>query len=431
MRVALLAAVIGLVPALGLGPAGADTLKKPIVWKNRVLPPLQPDANGPVALTSVSRKLYLNDCKPNGCAVFPGADNSLTNRSSIAESNVVLSAYHHGDEHWGKLVQCVKDTFAPFDVEILTTDPGSSVSHFEVMIGGSDSQLHPELQAGGVAPFISCNAQRNNIISFVFPQTTDDLEYLCGAVVQEAAHVWGLDHELNAADPLTYLELGSLKRFQNDDALCGEELGAARRCFCGGTTQNTFRYMINTFGLQPGLAEPLLTVNTPRNDQWVKPGFPITAQLVSPLDAISATIKIDAATVATFPKGPYAANAPATLAPGDHAITVTASDAGDRMATATINVHVMSSCAAGEKCGSGFHCLGGLCLPGSGVDGGLGAACEGNDECVTGSCGSDGSDSKCTAACDAGASCPSGYDCLGANGGAGVCWPSEGGGCST
>ncbi|HLL24710.1 MAG TPA: hypothetical protein VK427_21405, partial [Kofleriaceae bacterium] len=419
MRVTFLAAVLGL--GLAGSAAAEPMLKKPIVWKDRVIPATSPAA-GEIPLTSVSHTLYLNDCFPNGCTVSPGNDNSIQNRSSIAESVVVLNKYPHGTEHWNKLVQCVKDTFKPFQINVVTADPGTA-NHFEVMIGGADVQLNPELSAGGVAPYVSCNAQRDNGLSFVFPETTSDLEYLCGAVVQEACHVWGLDHELNAKDPMTYLDLGSLKRFQNDDANCGEELGRERRCRCGGSTQNSFRYMNQTFGLDPTLAAPTLEVTTPREGAWVKPAFPIGAILTSPLDAVQAEIKIDGTVAGMMKMAPFVINAPASVTPGKHTVTVSASDAGDRTATATVNVNVMASCAGGQKCPSNTHCLGGLCLPGTSVDGGLGAECTDNAECVTGSCGVVGSESKCTATCDAGMSCPSGYDCLDAGNGSGVCWP--------
>ncbi len=427
MRVAILAAVLGLGAA-----AHADTTKPLVVWQNRVIPAdTTGGVDGAIALTTVSHKLYLNDCMPSGCVVTPGTDSSLTDRSSIPQTTVTLSAYPHGTEHWNKLVQCVRDTFAPFDIEIVTTNPGSTVSHHEVMIGGSDTQLNPQLSAGGVAPYISCNAQRNNGLSFVFPATTSDLNYLCGAVVQEASHVWGLDHELNAKDPMTYLDLGSLKRFQNDSAKCGEELNAPRSCRCGGPTQNSFRYMNQTFGLTAGLADPTLEITTPRDGAWVKPGFPIGAVMTSPLDTLSAQIKIDGMVASTLAMAPFVINAPTTVPAGAHTIAVAASDAGDRMVTAMVSVNVMSSCAAGESCKDGTHCLGGLCYPGSNVAGGLGADCQGNGDCISNSCASDGSESKCVAACDAGNVCPSGYDCVGADSGQGVCWPASGGGCST
>jgi hypothetical protein len=380
----------------------------------------------PSALTSVSHKLYLNDCMPNGCTVSPGADNSLTNRSSIAQTTVTLDAYSHGTDSWNELVACVRDTFKPFDIEITEVDPGPSVSHFEVMIGGTSRQLNPNLDAGGVAPFISCGATRDNAISFVFASQTGSIPYLCAAVAQEASHIWGLDHELDAKDPMTYLDLGSSKRFQNSDPDCGED--TPRRCRCGGNTQNSFRYMNNTFGLSSTLVDPTLTIGTPTEGQWVKPHFPISAMLTSDLYLLDAALSIDGAQIETT-NSIIAFNAP-DLAAGPHAIALSATDAGDRTVMGTVNVKVLSACSAAAACPSSFSCLGGLCLPGSNEAGGLGASCASNGECITGQCASDGTDSLCTGGCDAGNACPSGFTCLAE---ANVCWPDPdaGGGCST
>lgn len=422
MRVALAAVFV-----LGAS-ANAETLKPPgVIWESSVSKGV---FEGPVNLTSVSHTLYLNDCMPSGCTVSPGSDSSINNTSSIPQSTVVLSAYPHGTTHWNALVQCVKDTFAPFDINVVTTNPGTA-AHFEVMIGGRDTQLHPQLNAGGVAPYLSCNAQRSNGLSFVFPETTANLNYLCGAVVQEATHVWGLDHELNAKDPMTYLDLGSLKRFQNDDANCGES--TPRSCRgpaqggCGGTKQNSFRYMTNTFGLKAGLAPPAVELTAPKEGEWVKAGFAMVATLSGPLDPLKVDFTIDGMPAGTTKTKPYAVSSPTTVTGGAHVVAVTGSDMGDRTATAMVNVNVMSSCAAGESCADNTHCLGGFCQPGDNVTGGLGATCAGNGDCITGLCGTVDSDSKCTAACDPDKSCPSGFDCLD-DGGAGVCWPSSGGG---
>ena len=67
---------------------------------------------------------------------------------------------------------------------------------------------------------------------------------------------------------------------------------------------------------------------------------------------------------------------------------------------------------------------------GGGVDGGLGAGCATDGDCLTGSCGTARDGQRCTAACDAGEVCPSGFACLGASSGAGVCWPTDDGGCA-
>jgi uncharacterized protein (TIGR03382 family) len=315
----------------------------------------------------------------------------------------------------------VRDTFKPFDIEVVTEDPGSA-SHFEVMIGGTSRQLNPQLDAGGVAPYVSCGATRNNGLSFVFASGQGNINYLCGAVAQEACHVWGLDHELNADDPMTYLELGSSKRFQNDDAKCGED--NPRRCRCNGTTQNSFRYMTETFGLNPEIGAPSLAILTPTEGAWVKPRFPISAQFMSELDMIQASLSIDNAVIEDDPQnGILAFNAP-DLPGGAHTVELEAVDAGDRTVMASVNVNVMAACGNGAACTSGLLCIAGFCTPGGNVEGGIGSTCEGNTDCITGTCASDGTESICTGTCETG--CPDGYECTGA----GVCWPT-GGGCST
>ncbi|MBS1121855.1 MAG: toxin [Deltaproteobacteria bacterium] len=416
MRASLIAVLAVAIPSV------AHAEPPLVVWQNRVLAP--PTA-GVAQLTPVSHKLYLNDCQPNGCTVSPGSDNSLTNRSSIPQSAVTLDAYSHGQAHWDELVACVRETFKPFDIEIVTENPGTE-AHFEVMIGGTSRQLNPNLDAGGVAPFISCGAARDNAISFVFAGTSSSVNYLCGAVAQEACHVWGLDHELDAKDPMTYLDLGSLKRFQNNDASCGES--DPRGCRCGGETQNSFRYMNETFGLSPAIAAPALVVSRPTEGQWVKPNFPINATLTSELDMMDASLAIDGDPVQSV-SGVIAFNAPA-LSAGHHEIAVAATDTGDRTASVSVNVNVMGTCSGASACADSFHCLGGFCLPGANQAGGLGATCVDNAECATGRCASDGTDSLCTGECDGGATCPGGFTCVD---GANVCWPSpdDGGGCAT
>jgi MYXO-CTERM domain-containing protein len=437
MRVAILSVLLG----LGATSAHAETVQQPfkklIIWENGDTVPFAP-APEPIALSNVSRKLYINDCKPNGCNVSPGSDSSLNNTSSIAQSAVVLPAYQHSQAHWNSLIDCVKKTFEPFTIEVVTVDPGNTVPHFEVMVGGQDTDLRPGLSAGGVAPYVSCNAQRSNGLSFVFPKTTSDLNYLCGAVVQEAVHVWGLDHELDAKDPMTYLELGSLKRFQNSDANCGES--TPRNCRstagggCGGTKQNSFKYMMTTFGLNPALAPAGIEIVAPKANAFLKPGFEVEVTSTGPVDLIKADIKVGMMAAGTATKAPYKVATPVTGLPtGKQTLTVSATDFAERPAMATVEVTVMGSCANGASCADGTKCLGGVCYPSGDVQGGLGSDCTAPEQCATGSCIGDGTTMKCTAQCDPGLTCPGGFDCVETGGGAGVCWPSagEGGGCST
>ena len=418
MRAAIVATLAIVTPAVAHadGPRPFPALG---VWRNTV----KPASGGARALTSVSHTLYLDDCKPDGCTVLPGGDDARTNHSSLAQSPVVLSPFDRSAELWDQLVQCVKDTFAPIDIEIVTEDPGSA-PHFEVMIGGTPDQLNPDIgAAGGIAPFSDCGTGSDNVISFVFNQATANLAYLCQAVAQEASHVWGLDHEMNPDDPLTYLEIGTSKRFQDDDARCGEF--EARDCWCGPPTQNSVQFLTDAFG--PGKVLPAsVAITSPADGAWLEPGFPVRIAFTSQLGVRAGQLSIDGATTQTIDTVPIVFNAPADLGPGDHAVEVAVTDLGDRTATAAVTVHVLTACSAEAPCPSSFACLGGVCLPGADQPGGLGATCSEDQECSTGQCPSDGTDSYCAGACDPGAICPSGFRCI-ADSGPGVCWPDADG----
>jgi uncharacterized protein (TIGR03382 family) len=416
---ALLVATILAVPTA----AAAD------VWQDRVIPCGQGDE---LALTSSSRVLYVNDCAPGKCNLTRGGnDSSITNTSSIASQNTVMPPYLHGAAHFAGVVECVKKGFAAFDITVVTEDPGSS-PHYEVMVGGTSADLNPSIEgAGGIAPFIACNANRNNGLAFVFASQTSDPTYLCTAIVHEAGHLYGLSHSLDRKDPMTYQDLSLPKSWQNSEAQCGTDPANPQSCRCFPSTQNTFRNLMSSFGLHPNLGDTKVTLSTPKDGQWVKPGFPVSATMDSPLAMLDGGLSIDSGARLAIENDLLVWNAPANLAAGAHTIAVAVTDFADRQASATVSVNVMSSCGAGlAACASGFHCLGGLCLPGKGVDGGLGESCTSNDQCVTGSCGSDGDTMACTASCDAGESCPDGFECLGSNG-AGVCWPASSGGCSS
>ncbi len=401
-----------------------------------VQPPKRAATSGPRAFTSVSRTIFLNRC-PGGCTVHPGGDDSKTDTSSIANQQSLLTEWPHGDEKWNELVQCVKDLYAPFNLTITDVDPGTA-DHFEVMVAGNAAALDME-GAGGVAPFEPCDGQlQDNVISFVFAADfsadENSMGFLCWAAAQESSHVFGLDHELNAKDPMTYLAPPYHKPgFQNAAAKCGEDLEGPRECWCGGQTQYSYQYLMDLFG--PTQLEPAtVSITQPLDGAWVKPGFTVRADLVSQLSLTQGSLQIDGASAQSIDQGdPLVWNAPTTLAGGDHQLTIEGRDAADRtLLSEAITVHVTAKCDGDGGCAGDTHCLGGFCLPGPGVAGGLGAPCTGAAECITNSCATDGTDSLCTGPCDNGTSCPDGYACYQAGGGS-VCWPAgpESGGCTT
>jgi uncharacterized protein (TIGR03382 family) len=403
-----------------------------------VQPPRARTTGKPVPRTAqfaqVSHLIYMNNCLPNGCTVYPGSDDSLTQRSSIPQSQSHLAAWAWGQSNWTQLVQCVTNMYSPFDIQITDVDPGPSVPHFELMVGGNSTDVGIQ-GAGGVAPFIPCDGQlQDNVISFVFAAETQDLDYLCWAASQETSHVFGLDHEMNANDPMTYLSPPVKKPgFQNQATPCGEYQD--RTCWCGNPTQNSAQYLMDTFG-PANLTPATITIDSPADGAWVKPGFTIHATAMSQLSVLSGALAIDGTNAQNVGAPPLVFNAPATLTAGDHMISVSATDSDGRNFSAQITVHVVATCGGGEGCSSSdFKCLGGYCLPNANQPGGLGATCSDPSSCITGNCASDGTNQLCTAQCDPGNACPSGFTCDTSTNGGGVCWPApgskNGGGCAT
>ena len=90
-------------------------------------------------------------------------------------------------------------------------------------------------------------------------------------------------------------------------------------------------------------------------------------------------------------------------------------------------------CTASAGCEGTDVCLAGVCIPGPDAPGGLGYECSAATECLSRNCLKDGgSFGYCVEQCNPAIEgvCPSGFDCLDAGGGAGVCYPNDsGGGC--
>lgn len=373
-----------------------------------------------------SHTIFLNDCRPDGCIIAPGNDDSRANRSSIPTQTSMIPPWPYGDDAWAALVACVRETYAPFDIEITTTDPGQAF-HFEVFVGGDPEDIQFS-DALGVAPFISCGGIQDNVPSFVFANQSSSTDILCWAVAQESAHVFGLDHVLIATDPMTYLTPPFRKRFQNQDGNCGETLSAPRECWCGGSTQNSYQFLVDTFGPST-LPPPGVSIVWPHSRAWVEPGFVVQFTIDSLLAMQEVSLAVDGATTTSLTMPPFAFNGPLDITPGFHTIRLRAIDQRNLQGEDAVSIRVLAPCGAG--CAAGTLCLGGVCVPDASDGGGLGAACTAPEDCGSGQCTSTVDDgARCTASCDPGRVCPAGYSCVGD--GDGLCWPGgESGGCST
>jgi len=403
--------------------------------------------------------IFLNRCA-NGCTVKKGTNDSRIDSSDIVGSGVhAMPAFPYGDAAWASVVACVKDTFAPFNVQITDVDPGSA-NHFEIMIAGHSSDVGIASPPGGIIGGVSTNGCGQsyipNALVFDFAAAWSQSATTCGpaciadvcsTAAQEIGHSFGMDHSHNAADPMTYFNYNLRRYFQNSADPCGSDctngtgpMGNACSgsdnqvhtcCINQGSTQNSYQTLTNLFGAGT-IPPPIVSITAPQQGASVMAGFPVNTTVSDNAMITKVDLSVDGMLVQSLTTGPFAFNAPASLGNGNHTVLVTATDAHGISGSRMITVNIGPPCQSASDCPTSTDaCIGGRCVPGPGVAGGLGTSCTANSDCGDQNCASDGTNQYCTTACTAG-QCPSGFGCLPTMDGAtmGYCWPgyNEGGG---
>jgi hypothetical protein len=190
--------------------------------------------------------LYLNK---GGGTVVAGWDDSAQNTSSIVFNvgdSQQIPAWRGGTRKWKKVVACVRDRFADFDVEVVTERPASG-DYVMIMVGGRPSLFGYGDGVSGVAPYTG--EVLHAAIGYVFSdQLRNDVDGTCLGIVHEAGHAMGLDHVYLCEDPMSYLWGCGAKRFRDQDAHCGES--EPRYCGDGEETQNSWRHLAAAVGLR-------------------------------------------------------------------------------------------------------------------------------------------------------------------------------------
>jgi MYXO-CTERM domain-containing protein len=369
------------------------------------------------------RIIYLNY---DGGTYTSGSNNSSTNRSSIVSGSAYIAPWGSATAR-ATVTACVEDIFSPFDITIVTDDPGD-IEHIEAVTAGRPQDVGMGSGVGGVSPF-SCGVINRSIVFSFAEVYGSSYQSLCHTVAQEAAHSFGLDHEYLCKDPMTYLNGCGAKTFQDVDAQCGEY--SARACQCGGSTQNSVQMLLDASGPSgPGLP-PDVSITSPPNGATVDPGFIIEVAASDDKGLERVELRVDGALIETLITTPYVFNAPSDLAPGQHTVEARAYDASDA-SSASIDVTVAGDdggdeCGTSNDCPGGFVCEGGNCVPEGFGDGETGSSCDDSTDCISGLCLSNGDESRCTETCADDTDCPSGTECLGTSGDSAVCWPGAGG----
>ena len=187
--------------------------------------------------------IYVNRCIGN-CVFTQGIDDSVGNVSSIVDGTSTLSPFEHGDASFDGVVECLRRVLAPFDLDVVTTDP-SPAFHTEIVVAGSPQQAGFPAGVGGVSPF-SCSLIPN-APGFAFANLFEnDPQLICEVAAAQVASLAGIEPLYDCRDITSYLPRCGDKRFLDEATQCGTFSPAA--CMCGGTTRNSFASMLAAYG---------------------------------------------------------------------------------------------------------------------------------------------------------------------------------------
>jgi hypothetical protein len=344
---AALAATAAAQPPASVG----DIVTTPLPGTNILLArKLLPPSHAPGAMAQ-SKVIYLNHL---GVTLTPGEDDSTTNHSSIIGGTSVVPPWNTSQATWNATVACMQDMFSRFDVTVTDQDPGTT-PHIEAVFGGSPQDIGMGQGVGGVSPFTEdCGIIENSIVftfTDVFP---DDAQTVCEVMSQEVAHSYGLDHEMLASDPMTYLQYNGTRSFKDQTVSCGEYQN--RPCGIGGSTcranQNSVQLLYARVG-KADLVAPMIAITSPADGATVEPGFSVEATASDDVGVTMTTFSIDgqpAGMDATA--GPYTFPTDPALAEGPHTLRVDATD-GHNTQSQSITV-IVAATPTGSDGGSGM-----------------------------------------------------------------------------
>jgi uncharacterized protein (TIGR03382 family) len=166
-----------------------------------------------------SRVIYLNR---DGAILRPGENDARSDISSVVSEPTLITPWDIDDDTWDETVGCVKELYARFDVTVTDRDPGN-VPHIEAIFGGHPNDVGLPDNVAGVSPFTTdCSTIENSIVFTFTDVLPDDSRLMCEVMAQEIAHSFGLDHEMLASDPMTYLDYSGNRTFKDQMAPCGE-----------------------------------------------------------------------------------------------------------------------------------------------------------------------------------------------------------------
>jgi MYXO-CTERM domain-containing protein len=435
--------------AIGGGASWADTTEG--TERRVVMTP-------PAVAANVSHVLFLNRCI-GGCVINQGGSNAATHTSSIptGAGPFTVTAYAWGDAEWAQVLQCMQEVYSPYDVMVTDQKPTSG-TYDEELIAGNPTDIGLTNDILGIAPLTTDCSPLDNVLSFTFANhhaMVDRALNVCWTAAQEAAHMYGLDHEYQFVDktsacddPMTYRnDCGGEKFFRNKTAQCGET--AVRPCHCTAT-QNSHKKLLDVFGPgTPITGLPTSVITFPMANATLMPGQAVTADAGSKRGVETVALNLNGYSWVVHPGAPfglegqpdpshYAMAVPTDVPEGIIDIIVKAyDDLGAEADSTTITVTKGTPCVTADTCAYAQHCDSGRCLwdPPSGE---IGDSCTYKQFCKSDLCQGPANQQICTTTCSPDGSdpdaptCPENLPCTATSDGGGICFfPQNGGCCST
>jgi hypothetical protein len=363
MRMLSLAAISPLVIGLSASVVYADTAPRSIAivggaaaWdpkpRSTFLVHEAPPGGSPMELPSVAEHaaptiIYMNRM---GGTYVPGDNDSRTNRSSIPSRTSQVSPWNVSAAGWQEVMTCMTAQFSRFNVIITDVDPGN-VPHIESVVAGYPQDVGMSSGVGGVSPFTDdCGVIPNSIVFTFAGVYGTAYRDICETAAQEVSHSFGLDHEYQCRDPMTYLSGCGDKSFQDNAERCGEY--SARECWCGGTTQNSVGMLRDRLG--PHNVPPVVSITQPADGATVAPGFDVAATASDMVGSlVEVELYVDGALVDSLTSPPWTFATDAALADGLHTIEVRATDDGTATASASVAITVARGGGGGGGGGGG------------------------------------------------------------------------------
>jgi MYXO-CTERM domain-containing protein len=283
--------------------------------------------------------LYINK---NGTTLAPGNNDSRTNRSTLVDQTTAIPAWNVSAGDWAAIMDCTRTMWSPFNVLVTDVDPGN-VPHMESIVTTLSSTINMDPNVGGVSPYtIGCDVIPNSIV-FTFAEAFGgDPETICEVMGQEMAHSIGLDHQMLASDPMTYLQYNGLQAFRNETVSCGEYQNRA----CGlqgecGATQNSYQMLLERVGTGGGGENgiPSIAITSPSPGANVPPSFTVTTDATDDTGVASVELWVDGALTDTRTAAPWSFEV-SDLLEGAHSLQTIVYDVGGQSATAQVSVTV-------------------------------------------------------------------------------------------